>query len=46
MRKIVLFDTEQTHADLLPISFTRPVADFRIGIRTLRQVWEEILPGD
>lgn len=45
-RKIVLFDTEQTHQDLLPMSYTRPVADFRIGIRTLRQVWEEILPGD
>lgn len=42
---IVLFDTEQTHADLLPLSYTRPIADFRIGIRTLRQVWEEILPG-
>lgn len=46
MRKIILFDTEETHADLLPISYTRPVADFRIGIRKLREVWEEILPGE
>lgn len=45
-RKIVLFDTEQTHSDLLPLSYTRPVADFRIGIRTMRQVWEELLPGE
>ncbi len=45
-RRIVLFDTEATHADLLPISYTRPLADMRLGIRTLRQVWEEILPGD
>lgn len=45
-RNIVLFDTEQTHADLLPLSYTRPIADFRIGIRTMREVWEEILPGN
>lgn len=44
-RNIVLFDTEATHGDLLPISYTRPLADMRVGIRTLRQVWEEILPG-
>ena len=46
MRKIALFDTESTHADLLPISYTRPVAAFRIGIRTLREQWEAILPGE
>lgn len=46
MRKIILFDTEESHADLLPISYTRPVAEFRIGIRKLREVWEELLPGE
>lgn len=45
-RKIVLFDTEEIHGNLLPLSYTRPVADFRVGIRTLREVWEEILPGE
>lgn len=44
-RKIVLFDTDEIHGNLLPLSYTRPVADFRIGIRTLREVWEELLPG-
>ncbi|MDE5653526.1 MAG: glucose-1-phosphate thymidylyltransferase [Muribaculaceae bacterium] len=44
-RIVVLFDTEATHSDLLPLSFTRPVADFRIGVRRLREVWEELLPG-
>ncbi|MDE6559050.1 MAG: glucose-1-phosphate thymidylyltransferase, partial [Muribaculaceae bacterium] len=39
------FDTEQTHGDLLPLSYTRPIADFRVGIRTLREVWEDLLPG-
>lgn len=46
MRQIVLFDTEAIHADLLPISYTRPVAAFRIGIRTLREQWEAIMPGE
>ena len=39
MRKIVVFDTEGSHANLLPLSFTRPVADFRVGITTLADKW-------
>lgn len=46
MRQIVLFDTESVHADLLPMSYTRPVAAFRLGVRTLREQWEEIMPGE
>ncbi len=46
MQKIVLFDTEAVHNDLLPLSYTRPVAAFRLGIRTLREQWEDIMPGD
>ena len=38
---IVLFDTESNHTNLLPLSFTRPVCDFRIGITTIRQKWED-----
>lgn len=45
-RNIVLFDTEDSHANLLPLSFTRPVADFRVGITTLREKWETLLPGN
>lgn len=44
--KIVLFDTEEMHGNLLPLSYTRPIADFRVGIRTIREVWEDILPGE
>lgn len=40
---IVLFDTEKSHADLLPLSYTRPVAEFRIGILTIREKWERRL---
>ncbi len=42
---IYLVDTPDSHENLLPLSFTRPVADFRIGITTIRQKWEDLLPG-
>ena len=44
--KIYLFDTTIIHENLLPLSFTRPVADFRCGILTIREKWEKYLPGD
>lgn len=42
----ILFDTTQEHGNLLPLTFTRPVADLRVGIVTLREKWEAMLPGD
>lgn len=42
---IILFDTPQEHGNLLPLTFTRPVADLRVGITTLREKWEAMLPG-
>ncbi len=44
-RTIVLFDTEANHRNLLPLSYTRPVSDFRVGITTIRRKWETLLPG-
>ena len=44
--KIYLFDSIESHNNLLPLSFTRPVADFRCGILTIREKWEHYLPGD
>lgn len=46
MSKFVLFDTEEACSNLLPLSFTRPVADFRFGITTLREKWEHYLGGE
>lgn len=43
---IYLFDSPESHENLLPLSFTRPVADFRIGITTIREKWQHFLPGD
>ncbi|MDE6512359.1 MAG: glucose-1-phosphate thymidylyltransferase, partial [Muribaculaceae bacterium] len=42
--KIVLFDNQEDHFDLLPISFTRPICDFRVGITTIREKWTSFLP--
>ena len=38
--KIYLFDTLTIHTSLLPLSFTRPVADFRCGILTIIEKWQ------
>ena len=40
--KIVLFDN-QHRSDLLPLTFTRPQADIRVGIMTIREKWEKHL---
>ncbi|MDE6291592.1 MAG: glucose-1-phosphate thymidylyltransferase, partial [Muribaculaceae bacterium] len=42
--KIVLFDNQEDHFDLLPLSFTRPICDFRVGITTIREKWCSFLP--
>lgn len=46
VQNIVLCDTQQAHDDLLPLSFTRPIAHFRVGIHTILEKWQDILPGD
>ncbi len=38
----ILFD-DKTRINLLPLTFTRPVADIRIGILTIREKWEKVL---
>lgn len=45
MRQFVLFDPDDNYADLLPLSFTRPLSDFRVGILTLREKWEKRIEG-
>jgi UDP-N-acetylglucosamine diphosphorylase/glucosamine-1-phosphate N-acetyltransferase len=38
----ILFD-DYSRNHLLPLTFTRPVADIRIGILTIREKWEKLL---
>ncbi len=42
---IILFDVPSVRQNLLPLSYTRPVADFMVGATTIRQKWEAFLPG-
>ncbi len=43
MRHYVLFDTQETYLNLLPLSFTRPIAQFRVGIDTIADKWNMLL---
>jgi UDP-N-acetylglucosamine diphosphorylase/glucosamine-1-phosphate N-acetyltransferase len=43
MHTIVLFDDPLIRRHLLPFTYTRPVADIRTGIFTIRQRWEHLL---
>jgi UDP-N-acetylglucosamine diphosphorylase/glucosamine-1-phosphate N-acetyltransferase len=44
MKNIILFDSDiRNH--LLPLTFTRPVAELRCGILTIREKWEMWLEG-
>ncbi|MCM1290778.1 MAG: glucose-1-phosphate thymidylyltransferase [Prevotella sp.] len=42
---IILFESQEEHDNLLPLSFTRPIADFRVGINTIRHKWESSCQG-
>lgn len=42
---IILFD-DNAHQTLLPLTYTRPVADLRIGILTIAEKWAKHLSAD
>lgn len=44
MTNIILFDNE-TRDQLLPLTYTRPVCELRIGILTIKEKWEKWLGG-
>ena len=41
---IILFDPEEARVNLLPLTFTRPVAHLRQGIMTIQEKWQAALP--
>ncbi len=45
MKNLILFDSEEVRDHLVPLTFTRPMADIRIGILTIREKWEIWLEG-
>ncbi len=40
---VILFDNPTIRQDLLPFTFTRPVADIRVGMLTIAEKWQKIL---
>ena len=44
MTNIILFD-DDSRERFLPLTFTRPVGEVRIGILTIREKWEKWLKG-
>ncbi|HZY81409.1 MAG TPA: GlmU family protein [Cyclobacteriaceae bacterium] len=43
---VVLFDDPVLRGQLLPLTFTRPVASIRVGILTIAEKWKTRLPAD
>ena len=39
---IILFDTEQRRKALLPLTYTRPISEIRMGIMTINEKWRRI----
>ncbi|MCC8070900.1 MAG: glucose-1-phosphate thymidylyltransferase [Bacteroidales bacterium] len=46
MPNYILRDVDAVRNNLLPLTFTRPVALLRVGILTLLEKWQRDLPGD
>lgn len=46
MNNIIFYESQLSHDNLLPLAFTRPVADFRVGITTIRDKWLDAMPGN
>ncbi len=45
MKNIILFDDNEREA-FLPLVYTRPVSELKIGILTIREKWEKYLGGE
>jgi len=42
---IILFDHPVTKKNLLPFTFIRPIAQIRVGILTITEKWDKLLPA-
>lgn len=43
---IIISDNPDIRAELLPITYTRPVGAIRVGIDTIAEKWQAMLPGE
>jgi hypothetical protein len=44
MENLILFDDKSLIDHLKPFTYTRPIGDLRVGMLTIREKWEKILP--
>lgn len=44
--KVIVFDPHPAREDLLPMTYTRPVGDLRLGLMTIAERWQMYLPGE
>jgi len=44
MKNLILFDDESWNS-LLPLTYTKPISELRIGIFTIKEKWERLLNG-
>lgn len=42
---VLLFDSTEAAGNLLPLTYTRPVACLRVGIDTIADKWQRLMPG-
>ena len=42
-RNIIFFDDNDVRKNLLPITYTRPIAKIRLGITTIEEKWATML---
>ena len=40
MESVILFDTVESKTNLLPLTYTRPLAEIRVGINTITEKWK------
>lgn len=45
MKNIILFDPMKVRTNMLPLTYTRPVALLRHGITTISEKWQRAIPG-
>lgn len=45
MRTLILHDSPEAAAELLPLTYTRPISYLRPGILTIKERYERLLPG-
>ena len=43
MKNLILFDDDDAWQDLLPLTYTKPISELRVGILSIREKWEQII---